>query len=216
MMGIAARKQDQIAFTLSIVIHILLILYFYYFVYNPQPNPVSSTRSYKIALAAPHRQEQVHSTSPNKQIAPTQAPSPPEAIPVEATTGRRPSLVDNSNEAVPVSQEAAPAVDTRALYPSTQPPSSSGASLELPGWMWDTFPSLQDQTDEIGKLVFEITIDDMGEIIAIKTLEKTVNPVVEQFYKDEVAKLTFTKTSQHATYQPTTTGKITFILQYKP
>ena len=55
----------------------------------------------------------------------------------------------------------------------------------------------------------------MGEIVAIKTLEKTVSPLVEQFYKDEIAKLTFSKTNKNAPYQPTYTGKVTFILQYK-
>jgi hypothetical protein len=87
--------------------------------------------------------------------------------------------------------------------------------LELAGWMWDTAPQPQDNTEESGKIVFQITIDEFGEVIAIRTLEKTISPLVEKIYKEALTSLTFSKTSDNLVYTPTSTGKVTFILQVK-
>ncbi|TAF75327.1 MAG: hypothetical protein EAZ53_06155 [Bacteroidetes bacterium] len=90
-----------------------------------------------------------------------------------------------------------------------------GAALDMAGWKWEKLPKIKDDNeDENGKLVFQITIDEQGEIISIKTLEKTVSPAVEKLYKQEVEKLTFSKTD--GKIPPTTsTGKITFIIKSK-
>lgn len=105
-------------------------------------------------------------------------------------------------------------IDERSLYKIHQG-KQTGTLLELPGWMWDAVPQPQDNTDEVGKIVFQITIDEFGEIIAIKTLEKTISPLVEKIYKDALTRLTFSKTTHNLAYTPTSTGKVTFILQVK-
>ncbi len=109
---------------------------------------------------------------------------------------------------------AAETIDERSLYKVHQG-KQTGALLELAGWMWDTAPQPQDHTDESGKIVFQITIDDLGEVIAIKTLEKTVSPLVENIYKEALTTLNFSKTTDNIVYAPTFTGKVTFILQVK-
>lgn len=103
-------------------------------------------------------------------------------------------------------------IDERALYNANER-KPWNASLELADWKWDFAPQPQDTTDENGKIVFEIKIDDLGEVIAVKTLEKTVSPLVEKIYQEAVEKLTFSKTSKDASYAPTSVGKITFLIR---
>lgn len=88
-----------------------------------------------------------------------------------------------------------------------------GAALDMAGWKWEKLPKVNDDNeDENGKLVFQITIDEQGEIISIKTLQKTVSPSVEKLYKQEVEKLTFSKTDGKIP-PSTSTGTITFIIK---
>lgn len=104
-------------------------------------------------------------------------------------------------------------LDARALYGT--PGAADGAALELSGWNWDYLPKPKDKSNESGRIVFEITIDDAGYIIGIKTLEKTVTPAVEKVYRDEVLQLTFSPTTGNSRPAPTSTGRITFIIKTK-
>ncbi|OJW68947.1 MAG: hypothetical protein BGO68_01835 [Candidatus Amoebophilus sp. 36-38] len=218
---------DSLAIILSLAIHGLLLLGAYYLpLYHGSR---SASTPYKIeldlqafreVLAQPkqdHSAEQVETptlTATDKPV--MEQTISGDAVPLEEVT-QTPDLKEleqeNSVKEAELKQEQ-PLIDDRGLYKATED-KKTGASLELIGWTWDSVPHPQDNTNEVGRIVFEITIDDSGEIIAIKTLEKTVSPLVEQLYKDEVAKLTFSKTNMNMGYAPTSTGKITFILQYK-
>ncbi|CCM09968.1 Putative uncharacterized protein [Cardinium endosymbiont cEper1 of Encarsia pergandiella] len=103
-------------------------------------------------------------------------------------------------------------IDTRGLY-HTGNPIQAGAMLELKGWEWDVVPNPRDKTEECGKIVFEIKVDQDGEIISIQTIEKTVTPIVEKIYADALLGLTFSKTAQ--TPSGISTGKVTFVLVAK-
>jgi len=104
-------------------------------------------------------------------------------------------------------------IDARALYGT--PGGGGGASLDLAGWIWDYVPKPQDTSDEYGRIVFEIKVDDQGEVIGVRTIEKTVSPKVEQVYREEVESLTFSPTSSNTMPAPISTGKITFIIKVK-
>ncbi|MEQ6121304.1 hypothetical protein [Reichenbachiella sp. MALMAid0571] len=111
-----------------------------------------------------------------------------------------------------------PTIDSRAIYTGSKGDTNSqsnsgGASLDLSGWIWDFEPEPDDKSDESGKIVFQIIVDSDGEIIGVKTLEKTVSPAVEKIYKDAVMDLTFSKTAQNRSVAATSQGKITFIIQ---
>lgn len=109
-----------------------------------------------------------------------------------------------------------PKIDDRAIFKKTDNGAGSGnkgSSLDLAGWDWDFKPQPNDKSSENGIIVFQIIIDNEGEIIGIKTLEKTVSPVVEKVYRDAVMELTFSKTSDNRSAASTSTGKITFIIQ---
>jgi outer membrane biosynthesis protein TonB len=104
-------------------------------------------------------------------------------------------------------------IDSRALYGSQG--GGGGPLLELSGWLWDFEPNPRDTSNENGKIVFEIKIDDRGEIISVRTLEKTVSPEIERIYKQEVESLTFSPISSNTRPAPVSTGKITFIIRSK-
>jgi outer membrane biosynthesis protein TonB len=91
----------------------------------------------------------------------------------------------------------------------------SGASYNITGWAPDSRINEQDASDESGKIVFQVKIDDEGRIISVVPIEKTVSPAVVSFYKREVEKLTFSPTSENTVPNPVSTGTITFIIKSK-
>ncbi len=103
-------------------------------------------------------------------------------------------------------------VDSRALYGNAG--GGGGAALQMSGWMWDAKPNPKDTSSESGKLVFQVVIDDKGNIIRVKTVESGVSPTVEKIYRDEVMKLTFSKTAG-SSVASTSTGIITFKIKAK-
>jgi periplasmic protein TonB len=108
-------------------------------------------------------------------------------------------------------------VEGKALYgnPGTGgdgPGGSGGTKLDLAGWMWDTKPVVRDESNETGKIVFEIKIDGDGNLVAVRPIEKSVSPSVVQYYEREIRKLTFTKTSSGAA-PPFSSGRITIIIK---
>ena len=102
-------------------------------------------------------------------------------------------------------------VDARALYGN--PGGGDGAALDLTGWIWDSLPRPRDPSQESGRIVFQIIIDDQGDLISVRTVEKTVSPNIERIYKAEVEKLTFSPTTQNTLPAPRSTGTITFIIR---
>jgi hypothetical protein len=83
----------------------------------------------------------------------------------------------------------------------------------MTGWVWDFPPKPDDTSSENGKIVFEIVVDDMGDLISVRTIEKTVSPEVERIYRMEVEKLTFSATSDNSIPAPVSKGKITFLIR---
>lgn len=102
-------------------------------------------------------------------------------------------------------------IDARAIYGAKG--TDRGASLQMTGWNWDYIPRPDDKTSENGIITFQITIDDEGYVVRVVTLEKTVSPEVERIYREEVEKLTFSRTADNLKPAPTSTGKITFIIK---
>jgi len=103
-------------------------------------------------------------------------------------------------------------VDARALYGKAG--GGGGSSLEMTGWMWDAKPDPKENTSESGKIVFEVIIDDRGEITSARPISYTVSASLVRIYQAEVMKLTFSKTSSGPA-PPSSKGKITFIIKEK-
>ena len=104
-------------------------------------------------------------------------------------------------------------IDSRSLYGKLG--GGGGSALDMAGWRWDFEPRPDDRSSESGKIVFEIKIDSRGEIISVRTLERSVSNTVALLYEREVQGLTFSKTSSSISAPSSTTGKITFIIKAK-
>jgi len=104
-------------------------------------------------------------------------------------------------------------VDARALY-GTQGGGGGGSMLEMAGWMWDNEPDPKETTSQSGKIVFEVIIDDRGNVTSVKPTSYTVSASLMRIYQAEVERLTFSKTSS-GTAPPSSKGKITFIIKAK-
>lgn len=105
-------------------------------------------------------------------------------------------------------------IDERAIFKSNASSSSGskGSSLDMQGWVWDFEPNPVDNSRESGKIVFEIVVDYYGEIIGLRTLETTLSPAIENIYREEILKLTFSPTNNDNPSE-LSKGKITFLIR---
>ncbi len=71
------------------------------------------------------------------------------------------------------------------------------------------------ESEESGRIVFEVTIDEEGEILTVERIQSNVSPVVVKIYRDAVMNLTFSRTSDNLSVAVTSKGRITFIIQTK-
>jgi protein TonB len=101
-------------------------------------------------------------------------------------------------------------LDSKAMYGKAGG-GSGGSSLDLAGWQWDEIPKPNVPNNESGRVVFEIKVDSDGEIISIKTLERSVSLEAENICRKEIEKLTFSKTGTNV--PSISTGKITFVVR---
>ena len=103
-------------------------------------------------------------------------------------------------------------MDAKALY-GKQGGGGGGVGLDLAGWNWDEIPRPNIPNNESnGKIIFEIKVDDNGEIISYRVLEKTLSIEAEKACKEAIEKLTFSKKSG-AAVPDVSTGKITFVVR---
>ena len=89
-----------------------------------------------------------------------------------------------------------------------------GTALDLAGWKWDSAPKPKIGDDEVtGQIVFEIKVDENGEIITIRRVSSSVSLAAEKACRAEIEKLTFTKTGVNVPQE--SVGKITFTIRAK-
>ncbi|QSE96711.1 hypothetical protein [Fulvivirga lutea] len=130
----------------------------------------------------------------------------------ESTSQQKANHGDDANKVGDKGDEKG-TLDSRALYGNAG--GGGGSALDMTGWIWDFKPKPNDTSNENGRIVFEIKIDDQGEILSVRTIERSVSPTVEKIYRSEVEKLTFSKTSDNSLVAPVSTGRITFVIKSK-
>lgn len=104
-------------------------------------------------------------------------------------------------------------VDADALY-GTQGGGGggTGSGLSMSGWKWDREPSVAFPANEqSGKIVFEIEVDENGDIIKLTPLERGLSPAAEKLCREEILKRTFTPLGDKV--PPVSKGKITISLK---
>lgn len=104
-------------------------------------------------------------------------------------------------------------IDAKALY-GKQGGGDGGSSLDLAGWKWDAVPkpTIPDNTQG-GKIVFQIKVNEDGEITKIDVIENAVGPEAARICRAEIEKLTFSKTGSNVPTE--SVGRITFLVRSK-
>lgn len=90
---------------------------------------------------------------------------------------------------------------------------AGGPVLDLTGWTWNTRPKPEDASQETGKIVFKITIDDRGQVLRVILVESTVSAALVRVYQKEVEKVSFKPLGSNARPAPTSEGNITFVIK---
>lgn len=93
-----------------------------------------------------------------------------------------------------------------------KPGGGDGGTLDLYGWEWDNIPRPNVTDNEPGRVVFEIEVDDNGDLIKYRKESGTVSAATERACIAAIQKLTFTKKSG-AKVPPVSKGRITFVIR---
>jgi protein TonB len=112
-------------------------------------------------------------------------------------------------------------VDKSAIYEGNPgvgtggPGGAGGFGLQMSGWTWDESPKAPKIPDnESGFVIFEITVDEQGEIVDIKPIEQTLSPEAIRLCRLEIERRSLVRTSTGAI--PTRSkGRVVFNLRLK-
>jgi len=131
-----------------------------------------------------------------------------------AGTSSKPTGNNNGDDNNAVGDKGNPKgkLDAKSLY-GKPGGGAGGPSLQMPGWRYDIKPKDDPYENETGKIVFKITIDANGEIESVQRVESNVSPQVEKWYRDEVFKTSFSRTSAKTPNDKGASGFITFIIR---
>ncbi|RED94919.1 energy transducer TonB [Marinoscillum furvescens] len=176
---------------------------------NAPPEPVEEVIAEEPMQEEPKKEEQVEQEQPAEEQ-PTEELNPEATMPKSADGDPNLNSGEEGGEGAAGKEEGT--LDGRALM--GEQGSSKGASLQMAGWVWDFQPQPKDNTDESGKIVYKIVVDQDGYITNIDLVSSTVSPVVERYYRQSVERLSFSKTNEY-TPAPSSTGTITFIIRAK-
>jgi outer membrane biosynthesis protein TonB len=116
-----------------------------------------------------------------------------------------------SSESTSLETVSEQSIDSRALY-SSNAAATNEVELTMAGFQLYQISKPEDKSDETGKIVFEITVDEDGYVIGVKQLESTIlSPTVVQAYREAIEQMQLEKTTSNS--PPKSTGTITFIIQ---
>lgn len=199
-------------------------------VVREKPDIVSKVES---PVSSPERPEPKKTTA----AAPTPTPVPPRAEPVKkvesvdpnalykrssggggsnGTVGRESGTGGNNNgdDRAGVGDKGNPngKIDAKGLY-GTPGGTGSGVAFDVSGWSMSGRPNVNDDSDETGKIVFQLKVDQSGDIISVRTVQTTVSPTVVDLYKKAVQRLRLVPKS--SVTPPVSMGTITFIIKSK-
>ncbi len=201
-------RQRLVYALLSVGFHTIVLALFHHLVlHTQQPSPhtrLTYAITWSTQIITKKKKPIVSTTTPKKSpssgaaTVKPQTPTPSPKKPREITVSQPPL-------------SSSKVIDQRSLYPHQQ--NTSTVSLDLPGWEWDAAPQVVDPTSDTGKIVFRITVDEFGDIIAVETLEKTVGPMAEQPYKEALLSSTLREVTGQDATGTIATGKVEFVLR---
>ncbi|WP_210488983.1 hypothetical protein [Rufibacter aurantiacus] len=207
---------------------------------TPQPQaPATETQQEKVVttddegpVSIPPKEEAKPVTTaretPKTEVAkPTPVVEKPRALyPGKSTTAgangtngtsNKPTGNNNGDRPGKVGDQGDPngSLDSRALYGTPGKGNGGGgggSGLNMPGWRYDVAPKPDPFDDETGVVKFQIKIDGNGELVSVKVLESNVSPKVVNWYKEQVQRTSFSRTTG-GNASAGATGTITFIIR---
>jgi outer membrane biosynthesis protein TonB len=93
-----------------------------------------------------------------------------------------------------------------------RPGGGDGGTLDLYGWEWDNIPKPNITDNETGRVVFEIEVDENGDLLGYRKESGSVSAAAERACIAAIQKLTFSKKSG-AKVPPVSKGRITFVIR---
>lgn len=98
-----------------------------------------------------------------------------------------------------------------AVYKGAPGGGGGGFGLQMTGWRWDEAPKAPklQESNVRGRIVFEIEVDENGEISSIKTIENQLSASAERLCRQELEKHTLVKSTTGKVPEKTT-GRVTF------
>ncbi len=134
------------------------------------------------------------------------------ATDVTAEEGQKPANHGDNVNTVGDKGSKEGTLDAKALYGNAGG-GGGGVGLDLAGWDWDQIPRPQIPGNESdGKIEFEIKVDENGEIIGYRVLERSLSIEAEKACRDAISKLTFSK-KPGAVVPAVSVGKLTFVVR---
>ena len=105
-------------------------------------------------------------------------------------------------------------LDAKALYgkPGKGGP-GNGPGLNMPGWAFDRPPKPDDNSNESGRIIFDIKIDKDGTVTYCGVRESNVSPALTKLYKDAVTRSTLSPTNASGAADVGASGTVTFIIK---
>lgn len=78
-------------------------------------------------------------------------------------------------------------IDAKSLY-GKPGGGNSGVALNVSGWAFGTNRLDKDDSDEGGKIIYQVRVDEDGNIVSARPIQQTVSPAVEAFYRRQVTR----------------------------
>lgn len=78
-------------------------------------------------------------------------------------------------------------IDAKSLY-GKPGGGNSGVALNVSGWAFGTNTLDKDDSDEGGKIVYQVRVDEDGNIVSARPIQQTVSPSVEAFYRRQITR----------------------------
>lgn len=177
---------------------------------DPLPEPVQSN------LESPVQTKVEEKTTPKvteqKPVEKTPVVDPRAVFKPTEEKGQPVSQGDDATKAGDKGSEEGK-INAQALYGNAGG-GEGGSSLDLDGWNWDQIPRPNVPDNQTGQVVFEIKVNDQGEVVGITKLSSGVSIAAESECRKAIEKLTFSK-KPGAAVPPISTGRITFVITAK-
>lgn len=104
-------------------------------------------------------------------------------------------------------------LDGKSLYGKPGSGGSGGASVSISGWRKKSINLPKDKSAETGRIVFEVTVNDLGTLTKIRATSSTVSPSVVKFYEDYLKRNLSSFLIPQGTPPPNSSGQITIVIK---